>query len=950
MPDRTIEELRRLAGTNVLKDVCLGRKSGVEENIKVKIVLKVLELLGYDTVQDLDFEHHVENQRADIAILLDGTPRLIVETKSLEKNLEDYKVQALDYARRKGITWVILTNGVEFRLYKSFIEGIEDKRNRPLFFLLLSDIEDGFQSLARYVSKANLAGIEEVARPRVAEINKAVTQEELLETLTQSKRELFLDLRTQFDERYPRDSRFRAKIDAWASEKQLDRDDTWIRQYRSDRRFRRRVNQILQVEKDLDDDWFKRYREDVALQKTVRERFLQNDIFGDWIGRLCAAAAYAFINRLLFLRISEDRGFVQPPKLSSSWLMMLDASSTHETVLNLIKAAFSDIASKFAGVYKIPLFDSVALDDLRWNRQVISRIVLRTLKFNFKQITRDIIGLVYQRHLSREVRRSVGGYYTPEPIINFILDHTPIPGDGRLLDPACGSGGFLISTYDRLKRKLLQEGWDERAAHHRILQESLFGIDIDSFAVQLTVMNLLMKDLDNPTSSLRIAEGNSLISSLDIFETSRPVHTVTGNDGGVGVSVNEILSERYDAVIGNPPYVNIAKTNATYSDAISSAYKDIATGIVNSSSMFVKRGIDLLKDGGTLGFIVPKPLVWVDSYEGIRKYILANCRIRAVADVGRAFGEEVGYEQVIIVLQKDSDVEKQAGNDVEVAIEISDNEALQRGDYRTHHVKQSLFTPDKAFPIYVTPELVPLYKKLQKDSTPLMDLADIFRGLPIQKEKSILAAKKRNDNYVKIIRGKHINRYLTETSEFVDTSATKFSRRKAAAKRMMVPKIIIQRLVTSRVRIVGTYDYEGLLNFDTITNILVRDSRLVDKYVLALINSKMMSLYIRDFVFVRSFLTMDMDRSYIGALPIRIAEKGEQESIANLADEMIALKSKLYKLGDDADEAREKAKIRDRIRRVNGDIEDRICRIYDVGGDEKTLISEKLGYEVEEAT
>ena len=82
--------------------------------------------------------------------------------------------------------------------------------------------------------------------------------------------------------------------------------------------------------------------------------------------------------------------------------------------------------------------------------------------------------------------------------------------------------------------------------------------------------------------------------------------------------------------------------------------------------MFVKRGIDLLKDGGTLGFIVPKPLVWVDSYEGIRKYILANCRIQAVADVGRAFGEEVGYEEVIIVLQKERDTGKLHVTDLQI--------------------------------------------------------------------------------------------------------------------------------------------------------------------------------------------------------------------------------------------------------------------------------------------
>jgi type I restriction-modification system DNA methylase subunit len=944
--DFIVQELEKLARTDLLGDVCRGKKSGVEENIKVKVVLKVLNLLGYDTTTDMDFEHNVENKKADIALLVERKPKIIVETKSLEKSLEDYKTQALEYARKKGITWVMLTNGSEFRLYKSFIEHVEDRRNRPLITVSLSNIVSVFSELSRYISKSNIAKIDETTKNIVEEIRKTVTEEDLLETLSQSKRELFADLRHQFEARYLKDVAFKAKIDAWISDQQVNVKDDWIDQYKVDKRFRNRINKILIVKKDLDENWFDRYNSETEFKKQVVGQLRQNDIFVDWIDRICAAGAYAFINRLLFLRICEDRGFIEP-KLSKEWLTILNGASTHETVLSLIKTAFGDIGSSFKGIYAIPLFDNIMLDDLEWDRNIVATIVERTQKYNFKQITRDIIGEVYQRHIDREVRRSLGQYYTPEPIINFILDQVSLGPNCKILDPACGSGGFLIGAYEKIRKKLLQEGWDEGAAHNRILKDNIFGIDIDSFAVQLTVMNLLMKDLDHPLGTLNIAEGNSIVSLLSNFNTTSPIMAVTGNEPSAMISVGEILSKRYDIVVGNPPYVNISRTNKTYAESIRTSYNDVATGVVNSSSLFVKRGIDILEKEGRLGFIVPKPLIWADSYEGIRRYILNKCRILTVADVGRAFGEEVGYEQVIIVLQKTSKEKERLANQVSVVTNIEDNEALSRGNYRTHLIKQSRFRSDRAFPIYVTPELVSLYEKLNLDSQPLMELADIFRGLPIQREKQILAEKKFGDKYVKILRGKHINRYITENREYVDTSAPTFKKYESVSQRMLRPKIIIQRLVTSKVRVVGTYDYDGCLNFDTIANIVVNDKEFDDKYVLAVINSKVMSLYIRDFVFVRSFLTMDMDRSYIGAIPIRKASKTDQKKISNLVDDIIALKTMLFKMGYNLYTSSEYIKIGEKIKSVNMQIEDYICKIYKITDAERTLIDTVLGYEIE---
>jgi predicted type IV restriction endonuclease len=103
-----------------------------EENVKVKIVIPLLELLGYSVQRDMDFEHHVADKRADIALLFDNKPKLFVESKDLDENLDDHIHQALNYAYQKGVDWVILTNGVDIRVYKSYISNIPPK-DRKIF-------------------------------------------------------------------------------------------------------------------------------------------------------------------------------------------------------------------------------------------------------------------------------------------------------------------------------------------------------------------------------------------------------------------------------------------------------------------------------------------------------------------------------------------------------------------------------------------------------------------------------------------------------------------------------------------------------------------------------------------------------------------------------------------------------------------------------------------------
>ncbi|MFQ6031700.1 MAG: type I restriction endonuclease [Candidatus Zixiibacteriota bacterium] len=324
----------------------------VEENGKIKLTLPLLQLLGYDVQKDLDFEHHVRNRRADIALLFEGKPKLIVETKDLDEDLDDHVDKALDYAYNKGVPWVILTNGIEMRLYKSFMDNILPI-DRKIFSTTLKDLPRSFPSLEERISKQNLQTAEKITK-EAEEVRETVTANILIKDLAECKQRLFLDLSDQFKIRYKDDQKFKEIIDAWAD----------------------RVNMSLDDPKLID--------------------------------KLCTEGAYTLINRLLFLRICEDKGYVKP-KLHKDglekWKEMVERPS------RLLGLAFREIADKFEGLYKAPLFDDIRFEDVKWNEETINFILGTLGEHDFGQITKDILGRAYEQHITKKERKKLGQFY-----------------------------------------------------------------------------------------------------------------------------------------------------------------------------------------------------------------------------------------------------------------------------------------------------------------------------------------------------------------------------------------------------------------------------------------------------------------------------------------------------------------------------------------------------------
>ncbi len=881
MKNNLKKKIGKLASLDVNKYVRRA-KGKVEENVKIKLTLPLLKLLGYDVQKDMDFEHHVRNRRADIALLFAGVPKLIIETKDLDENLDHHVNQALDYAFKKGVDWVVLTNGIEIRLYKSYITGVSPI-DRKIFFTRLNELPQTFLSLKERISKQNLQTAEKIIK-EAEEVRETVTANILIKDLAECKKRLFLDLSDQFKIRYKDDQKFKEIIDAWAD----------------------RVNMSLDDPKRID--------------------------------KLCMEGAYTLINRLLFLRICEDRGHVKAKFNKDSlkeWRAMVEKPS------RMLGLAFAEIKEKFEGLYQAPLFDDIRFEDIKWNEEAVNFILNTLGEHDFSQITKDILGRAYEQHISKKERKELGQFYTPDFVIDYILDRVSLSPDKKILDPACGSGGFLMKAYDRLRDVYRREGWAEENIHSEILSKNLYGIDINPFASQLTVMNLFLKDLDHPTSHINIAEGDSLERlensfDFDYFEKESPLNKVTNSNKRF--SHGMILKRTpFDIVVGNPPYISfgvrgsrdLARRKRSLLNLLREKYPNSAEYKISIYAIFLQRGIELLKPGGKLGFIIPDSFLLGRYFSKLRRYILNNCAIEEVVLFLKDFWKYgIVGRPVIIILRKETDEKKRKSNEL-IAKLYATSDDINQDKFKSYSYPQSYFEkiPFNRFRLFFDRASKSFVAKMEKNTIPLGDengIVSIHVGVRSKiGQKKIVSESKRGTNWKRgLISGGQVKRYsLNYQGHFINIDSEILWSGGWDSKIVSSKKLLLRKTGDS---LIATYDHKGFYHLDNLHSIVLTEKGYNLKYVLAILNSQLMNHYYHLISLELGRPMAQTDIETIEQLPIKKASKQLQKTIIKLVDRMLSLNEKLLK----AEDGKQVKNLKKEIETVDEKIEKKIKQIY----------------------
>ncbi|MCB1468156.1 MAG: N-6 DNA methylase [Rhizobiaceae bacterium] len=426
------------------------------------------------------------------------------------------------------------------------------------------------------------------------------------------------------------------------------------------------------------------------------------------------------IDRIIFLRICEDRGIEPPERL----LRVAKAKAAYQHLARL----FKDADDKYnSGLFHFnpkekhaTEADTVTLklsiDDEPLHR-IIKSLYLPN-PYEFSVIPADILGQVYERFLGKvievdgktavvedkpEVKKAGGVFYTPSYVVEFIVDETVgklLDGKTpkqvekvKIVDPACGSGSFLIIAYQKIldwhlnyyvtngginkfKKELHQT---EKGAlrlttsvRKSILVNNIFGVDIDPQAVEVTKLALLLKVLEGesgeaigknlslfheralPDLGENIKCGNSLVASD--FYSQHELPSLTDDDH-FRVNAFEwgdefpaiFRSGGFDAVIGNPPY---GATLYPLEKAYLQSHYCHQSYQLDSYLLFIELSIlRLLRKDGRWGMIIPNP--WLSNLKQgkLRRLVMGSTRIDKIVHFRYPVFKKVVVDTQIVILQ-----------------------------------------------------------------------------------------------------------------------------------------------------------------------------------------------------------------------------------------------------------------------------------------------------------
>lgn len=218
--------------------------------------------------------------------------------------------------------------------------------------------------------------------------------------------------------------------------------------------------------------------------------------------------SYALTARLILAKVVEDyaksyeKG-LRPPLLSELLGHELKDPGHRSNIPpwaypQAVRKVFNEYAEHFLpSLYISDIFDwwqEKFPDEPAYKRfgEALGRVLLALFRFNFRQLQGDFLGELYQAYFDPETRKALGEFYTPPPVVDFILDQVGYQGEGRLLDPACGSGTFLIHALRRFILKEKQRGSSPQEILRKLTKDYvLVGFDINPFAVMMSQVNLV---------------------------------------------------------------------------------------------------------------------------------------------------------------------------------------------------------------------------------------------------------------------------------------------------------------------------------------------------------------------------------------------------------------------------------------------------------------------------
>ncbi len=387
----------------------------------------------------------------------------------------------------------------------------------------------------------------------------------------------------------------------------------------------------------------------------------------------------------------------------------------------------------------------------------------------------------YEVTLNSDYKKSMGIFYTDTKLADLMLSELSelITKETKIIDPTCGSGIFL--------KVAIEKGY-----------KNVYGTDIDKGAVRFAGEFI---------PEAKILKLDSL--SLTYDEVLRSFKT----------------RERFDLVIGNPPYAPISKDN----QIITNDYLFLRTVSATGDNLFnasLIRARDLVKEGGIISYIIPKNFLHVNSYSLLRRDILRDFTILSIVDIGKYF-KKVKGEQIILTIKKGR---------------VSNSMiAFKKLNYDSFELKtlidQSFYNDEIVF--FDSNEDFNIYNKLKNTYSTLSDIAQGYIGRGRSKDDDAIS-------------GRDIRKFGLKVGSPLREGN----------------QIFIQNIYSAESGIIACFG-GNLKASETVTVFTDGDPKMC-RYVLGILHSRLCNFYLQKYAFNSSKLTMHVDSKYLKKIPFLV--------------------------------------------------------------------------------
>ena len=461
----------------------------------------------------------------------------------------------------------------------------------------------------------------------------------------------------------------------------------------------------------------------------------------------------------------------------------------------------------------------------------------------------DLAGYIYINLQNRTSKKSKGQYFTPPSIVNKIVEDTITKENYeniKILDPACGSGQFLIAAFSKLLHFHLQDNHDAKEASLHIVSKNLFGIDLDPIALEICKFNL-HSIAGNFNANLNLTKANALEKNTLYFS-------------------NEVNNKLFDYVFANPPWG--AKLSSSEKSHYRKEFSCSQSGI-NSFTLFLERAVELLEEKGKLGFLIPEAYLNIKAHEKSRKDLLSFGKLKTIHLWGEQF-KTVFAPSISIIFEKTLE------NKNENVVQIVGKEEMKKNTMRLVPQKYFSKTPNTIFNINYSGKTEFLLETLSLDNCIyLHDNAKFFLGIVTGKNKETLFTEKTEEHPDPIIVSQDIKPYKIRDAHTFFKFNPEDLQQSAPQAFYKTTNKFLYRFIGNRLTF--ALDTKGNYSINNANGFIPTSLFLSNETILSLLNSSLIQYYYHN-----SFFTLKVLKGNLEKIPLKIISKDTQDKLAKL--------------------------------------------------------------------